>query len=162
MKKIPVNNGKFYSMIDDEDYKLASKYKWYLNQGYASRTEYKKGISSSMKLHRLIMDCPKGLEVDHINHDKLDNRKTNLRIVTHVQQNLNRINRGKSGYKGVFYDKWNLWNKRKWAAYFCPKLNNKKKIFLGYFMTKEEAAIAYNKAAAKIYGEFALLNIIQP
>ena len=98
------------------------------------------------------MDAPKGLFVDHINHDGLDNRKSNLRLCTQRQNNQTQRPRGKtSKYKGVY------WNKRakKFMASIC--IDGKKKS-LGYFIDEVAAAKSYDKAAKKLFGEFAYLN----
>ena len=108
-------------------------------------------------MHQLIMQRPKGLDVDHINHDGLDNRKINLRLCTRSQNSQNkRIRRdSNSGYKGVTPVG------RKWAAYIGDPqtpATRKRQIRLGTFATREEAALAYNKAARELYGAFAQLN----
>lgn len=106
-------------------------------------------------MHRFIMQDPVGIEIDHWDGNTLNDRRFNLRRAT-VDQN--RQNRGKSktntsGYKGVHFCKSN----GKWAAQISV---NKKRKGLGYFSTKEEAALAYNSAAVRFHGEFAWLNTI--
>ena len=92
MKKIPLsqqgkNKGKYFALVDDEDYEKDPKARWSFNpNGYAER---KKGKTIE-RLHGFIMDCPKGKEVDHINGNKLDNRKCNLRICTQHQNSFNK------------------------------------------------------------------------
>lgn len=139
--------------ISVEDLDLIESYNWYLDGNYlkASKKPY-----VNKKLHRIIaerMNLDMNLQVDHINADKLDNRRENLRTAT-VQQNGQ--NRGKyscntSGFKGVSWDK----RDNKWFS----QINvNGKRIFLGRFETPELAAKAYNDAAIKYHGEFAKLN----
>jgi len=92
-------------------------------------------------------------QIDHKDRNPLNNRKINLRICTHSQNQMNK-NKGKnntSGYKGVYWHKRN----KKWAAHI--RFNNKK-YHIGYFNKKTEAAMAYNKAAVKHHGEYACLN----
>lgn len=145
--------------IDIDDWFKFSKYKHgtqlvnkdtnVLRLNYYNYEKRIKGL-----LHRLIMDCPKGLEVDHINHDNLDNRKNNLRIVTRKQNRYNTRRQvgSVSKFKGVWYYKG---RNKPWVA---SVNKDKKKYSLGYFYTQEEAAIAYNKKALELFGEYACLN----
>lgn len=101
------------------------------------------------------MNAGKDVLVDHINHNGLDNRKANLRFATCRQNAWNSRkggNRGASRYKGV---QWNK-NSKKWQAVIYN--NNSRKIYLGFFDDEKAAARAYNEAAQKYHGEFALLN----
>lgn len=107
-------------------------------------------------MHRLILSLKSGEICDHINGDKLDNRKKNLRVCTSSQNLANRGSQknSRSGIKGVtFYVRTG-----KWAANIAF---NRKQTFLGYFLSKEEAASAYNQAAIEHHGEFARLNKIK-
>lgn len=106
----------------------------------------------TVKLHRVLMDAPAGIEVDHINRDKLDNRRCNLRLVTHAEnsRNLDKRSSNTSGFKGV-----NLHHGKYWRAVI--RVNYRQK-HLGYFGTPEEAAMAYDTAAREHFGEFAHLN----
>lgn len=137
-----------YSIIDKEFAHL-DKYKWSLSiRGYVTkdRGDY---------LHHMIIGKPqKGKAVDHINRDRLDNRKENLRIVDYFQnaQNISIQKNNTSGYRGV----WKKGNR--WQADIKV---NYKKLSLGSYATKEEAALAYNKAATEHFGEYAVLNIIK-
>ena len=109
-----------------------------------------------MSLHRFLLNVTdKNQFVDHINHDTLDNRKSNLRICSLQENSRNRkkAKTNKSGYKGVVLYK----QSGKWKAY--TKVNMKSK-HLGYYDTKEEAALAYNDFAKKTFGEFCYLNDI--
>lgn len=105
-------------------------------------------------LHRVIMNAPAGMEVDHIDGDGLNCRRYNLRICTRSQNRMNqrvRITPKLSIYKGVTFDK----SRDKWCArikYFGVTRN------LGRFEHETDAAIAYNVAASKTFGEFARLN----
>jgi len=139
------------AMIDSDDIAKVENRKWCLNdQGYVI-SGYGKG---RVRLHHIILDFKyrytDNFEIDHINTNPLDNRKSNLRKITH-QQNISRQKISKvntSGYKGVCYDK----NTKGWKARIFVK---GKYFYLGQFKTKEEAAIAYNDAAIKHFGEFA-------
>ncbi len=155
--QIPLNLGQI-ALVDPIDVDLAS-IKWYAQLAtggsyYAYRT--KKPGPMKIYLHRLILsrilDRPlvKGEHTDHINGDKLDNRRANLRVATQAQNNRNgpKPITNKSGLKGVSWDKVN----RKWVA----QINfDKKVIFLGRYGTSEEAYAAYCEAAMKYHGEFA-------
>ena len=117
-------------------------------------------------MHRVIMNLQKidiaennsKLEVDHRNNDGLDNRKENLRVCTHQQNRANSKlqSNNTSGYKGVVYNNESGRRKR-WTVRM--KVDNKN-VYVGRYLTKEEAASAYNEAAKKYYGEYARLNII--
>lgn len=109
-----------------------------------------KGSYSRLDLHRFLMSLPEGAEVDHANRDGLDNRRSNLRLATSSLNHANCRQRG-TLYRGVRYKRPN----RKWVASITYQ---GKKQHLGYFATAEEAAIAYNQAAASTFGEFACLN----
>lgn len=150
MKTIPLTQGKF-AIVDDEDYEWLMQWKWYAhkngNNNYmaARRKKYK-----AILMHRTIMDAPSDKQVDHFDHNKLNNQRTNLRLCTNSQNCQNRISqRGSSQYKGV------RWNKNRWMARIGI---NGKLIYLGLFINEVKAAKAYDKAAKESFGEFAYLN----
>ena len=93
MKKIKLSKGK-YALVDDKDYDQLSKVSWHFNDLYATRGLVSDGKLKTIYLHRFIANTPKGMETDHINQNKLDNRRENLRICTSSQ---NRTNKGKRG-----------------------------------------------------------------
>jgi hypothetical protein len=139
------------TIVDEADFKWLSQRRWYYHiKGYAVSTSPK----PSYLMHRLILNAPKDLQVDHINGDKLDNRRCNLRLCTAVQNRMNVFSyRGTSSeFKGV------SWNKRlaKWESHIS--LNGKR--HLGFFTNEQDAAQAYNEAASRQFGEFARLNIL--
>ncbi len=155
MKTIPLHNGEV-ALVDDEDYELVSSYTWRVHgrDGYAqtnvpSTVRGKK--QDTLFMHRIIAKPPKGMEVDHINGNKLDNRRANLRVCTHAENVRNRPVTGKnrSGHKGVYF------NHGKWRAMIGY---GGKAIHLGNFNTIEEAARAYDAAAEHYHGEFAKTN----
>lgn len=142
------------TLIDDEDIKKVNTFKWYLRNGYASTTFHKKGSSRTDKgrninlsMHRLILDFPEGI-VDHINRNRLDNRKDNLRIVTHKENIWNSIvsNGNGNGFIGVTMESTNC---------YVARLGN---IIIGYYSTAELAAKARDIEALKIRGDYAVLN----
>lgn len=153
---IPLTQG-LYALVDGEDYKWLSRYKWFAakigNTHYAYRRQGEKHIS----MHRVIMKPPPNMQIDHANHDGLDNRKLNMRICTNQQNAQNQRKaigfKKSSKHKGVCWSK----NKRKWQASIEA---NQKKPFLGYFDLEIEAAAAYNNAAKRYFGEYAELNIL--
>lgn len=135
------------TIIDKEDINKAKMYKWHRNNsGYAMW--HKKG--GNIFLHRLVMDCPEDKIIDHISHDKSDNRKSNLRICTYIQNCWNQklLPTNTSGTTGV------IWHKltKKWAANIEV---NKQRIYLGLFTNKDDAIKARKSAELKYYGEFA-------
>jgi hypothetical protein len=143
------------AVIDSADAEMVGAHSWFAHRAsgleYALRRERGKFI----RLHRALMNAPKGLFVDHINGDTLDNRRANLRLCTALgnAQNARLQHNNSSGYKGV------SWNKRYryWVASIYP---NDGHLYLGSFRSAEEAARAYNTAALKYYGEFARLNVL--
>lgn len=141
-------------IVDDEDYEFLMQWKWCYNAGYALRGDAKN--NTKILMHRVLMSTPEDMEVDHINQNKLDNTRINLRNVSISE---NQMNRGKyanntSGFKGV------SWHKRlnKWQVSIQA---HKKTIHLGYFTAIKEAALNYNMGAIKYHGEFAVLNLIE-
>lgn len=136
------------AIIDVEDYPKVSKEKWHLSDGYVKDTNHR-------PLHGIILNIPnkKNIEIDHINHDGLDNRKSNLRICTHQQNTFNKklCSTNTSGYKGVTFHKGH----GKWTAKIG--VNGERK-YLGCFDNKYDAAVAYDKKAIELFGEFAATN----
>lgn len=137
-------------LVDDEDFEWLDKHSWVINgNGYAVSKINQKII----RIHRLILNAPSNLEVDHINGNRLDNQRSNLRLVTHQQNQWNRriMPGGISKYKGVW------WMKKQ--GYWRARIyKNRKPIDLGYFDSEVNAAIAYDRMAKNFYGEFAKLN----
>ena len=149
-----------FSVVDKEDYVWLSKWKWSTNGGYACRRRYSKTKSKLVTVYMAteIMKYnniwQNGKEIDHINCDKLDNRKCNLRMVTRYQNQLNKPIRkdSGSGYKGVYFTS----NKTNpWMAYIYVE---GKRVYLGYHKTDISAAKEYDKASEKYHGEFGRLN----
>lgn len=151
MKKLLLHNGE-RTIVDNSDYEHLSRFNWYLSTcGYVVRKHGKTTIYMSRSL---IKPAP-GKHVDHINGDKLDNRRDNLRMASISQNQMNRAksDNKSSRFKGVCWDKSRL----KWIVHLKK---NKKVLHLGRFAKEVEAAKAYNVAAEKHFGKFAKLNKI--
>jgi hypothetical protein len=145
-------NKELVTIIDEDMYEQLMQYRW----GFDGRYVYARSVATGGKkiyMQRIVNKTPKGFDTDHINGDKLDNRKANLRSVTRSQNNMNQKKQdGRSSqYKGVCWHK----QRSKWKAEI--KLNGKRK-HLGVFVCEHEAAKAYNNAAKERFGEFARLN----
>lgn len=154
VRKIPLSNGGF-ALIDEADYHLVKDLKWRVsNHGYVFS-------SKGVLMHRLILGIHglgRTIETDHINHDTLDNRRSNLRIVT---RSVNQQNRRKfkgemsSHFTGVKRSA----NGKRWLARIY---HNGKTILLHTHDTEEQAAAAYDKAALALFGPLAALNFPRP
>jgi len=144
-------NELFY--FDLEDYDKIKDYCWYNNDdGYIATNIKYSDTYCTVRMHRLVMNCPDDMDVDHIFHNTCDNRKEFLRIVTESQNQMNqkiRINNA-TGVAGV------ILNNNKWRARI--RINNKD-IHLGYFINKEDAIHARKEAEEKYFGEYAFKNI---
>lgn len=147
-------------LIDDSDYEMVKPYLWYASRDYSKRdlTFYalahikKDGKDFVKGMHRIIMNAKPGEIVDHINGNGLDNRRSNLRICTHAENQHNMHARwGVSIYKGVCWDK----HSKLWTSRISV---NSKRISLGYYHNEKDAAKAYDAAAKMYFGEFANLN----
>ena len=141
--KIPIGlNAKHGYAIVDREFAWIDKYNWSISHGYAT--------SQLGLMHHIIIGKPKkGFHIDHINHNKLDNRKSNLREITPQQNQMNSTSKQK--FKGVTKDG------QRWKAQL---MFNRKHINVGRYNTPDEAALAYNKIATEYFGEYAHLNDI--
>ena len=157
MKQIPLTNSDKFALVDDEDYDFLMQWKWHYDGYYARRQTHigmfnGKQKQKPIRLHIQIMNPPGKSQVDHINADRLDNRKCNLRLCSAQQNNRNR-GMSKRGYKGVHFSKKN----KNWVAQITI---NKKTTHIGSFKELKDALSAYNEAAIFHFGEFAKLNQI--
>lgn len=155
MKEISLTNSPLVTLVDDDDFELLSESSWHLGpKGYVRRSQWFAGKRWKISLSRVVMNAPDETEVDHVNHDTLDNRKQNLRLATVAQNQWNQLPRKTKTYsplKGVTFQASGN-RKKPWLA--SIRINGRHK-FLGYFATQEEAALAYKIAAQDAFGEFA-------
>jgi hypothetical protein len=159
MKEIQLTNGGV-ALVDDEDFDELNKYKWFSHKEkyttYAWR-HIRKGSHQygKIKMHRQILNSEDNQLVDHINGNGLDNRRSNIRLCTSQQNQMNKVKSENcsSGFKGVSYHSQN----KKWRA----TINfNRKQISIGCYPSEKEAAIAYNNRAIELFGEFARPNVV--
>lgn len=149
MREIQLTQGKV-AVVDDEDYEMLLSLggRWCISDGYAYSARHG-------RMHRLLLKAPRGVMVDHINGNRLDNRRSNLRLCNNSENQANRKTVvGESVFKGVCWQKVGP-SKGFWKASITKDGDA---IYLGSFSTDLEAAVAYNKAAAEMFGEFASLN----
>lgn len=154
---IPLTQG-FFALVDGKNYEWLSQWKWYVQKAkntiYATRCEKSdSGKWVVIGMHREILGLSSGDKkyTDHKNHCGLDNRETNIRICSPSQNQHNCQKRldNTSGYKGV------MKARSKWAAAIR---NKRKSIHIGHYANKIEAAMAYDKKAKELFGEFACTN----
>lgn len=159
MVEVPLTRG-LVAVVDDDDGTLVVPYRWHARRGkngvwYAGTNVRKPGGGwRAVKMHRLILDAPKGVLVDHRDGDGLNNRRANLRFATNAQNQQNGRKKGASSqFKGVTLCRWR--RTRQWQAQI--QVNGRKKN-LGYFAEEEDAARAYDAAAREAFGEYARTN----
>lgn len=163
--EIKINSPKFGEkivLIDDEDYEKIKDYSWHLKlekktgNFYAQTNIYRNNKRTTAYMHRMILNAPDKILVDHTNGDTLNNKRNNIRLCSYFENNRNSQKRKfkkASIFKGV-----SLHYKGKYQATIGY---NKKLIYLGLFDSEKDAAHAYNESAKKYFGEFAKLNIIK-
>lgn len=159
MKEILLTQGKV-ALVDDEDYERLNAFKWCAHLSkktglwYAERGYHKtKNKMFTLGMHREIMGVVSGIDIDHRDRNGLNNQKDNLRTCSRSQNEGNAKLRKDSttGFKGVSY-------KKERGKFLARVQFERKRISLGYFVTPEEAALAYNQKAIELFGEFARIN----
>jgi HNH endonuclease len=153
---IPIQNHCDPLIVDQDDYVILSLFKWYIKKPshYVYHQVWRDSRQYPVLVHHAILWRPRGtaMVIDHINRNPLDNRRSNLRVVTQSENNLNKDYRpGPSGYRGV---SWNTPRKH-WQAGISV---SGRSIGLGRFPSAISAARAYDKAARRYHGMFAVLN----
>jgi hypothetical protein len=165
VKQVHLTHG-FVALVDDEDFERVNAHAWSVMNHGAAQARIGK---ARVQMHRFILDLTQDDKriVDHINHNRLDNRRCNLRIVTHAENCANRVPHKGRPFKGV------IDNRRgkpvlldgPWARSRTPKKRYRAQIVadgvlynLGSYPTEEEAARAYDRKAIELHGEYALLN----
>lgn len=154
MREITIDK-KYRVLVDDADYELVSGFRWSVLIGKNGYPYAMRWVSSKpVLMHRFLLSTPKGMVVDHINGNGLDNRRENIRICSHTENMRNRrINRNNTtGFKGVSVS---LGRKKKYQA-SLERFG--KKITFGYFEKLEDAARAYDIGARMYFGDFARTN----
>ena len=138
MKLIPLfSHGKF-TKVDDEDFEFLSQWRWTAKKGKHAWYAHRSQNNKTLYLHRLLAQAPKGMDVDHRDGDGLNNQKSNLRVCTRSENALNRKELNKSNTSGISGVRWHKATK-KWLAQITY---GGKKIYLGLFNFKEDAAMA--------------------
>ena len=147
------NKDEFWVFIDAQDFEIVSRYRWNIDKEGYVYSPINNGKKTQLRLHRLILEPPDNMVVDHINHNPLDNRRSNLRVCTARENSRNKRKwkiDGQSKYKGVVPLKHGKFR----ANIYCLE----ERIYIGVFDTEIEAAKAYNEKAKELFGEFAKLN----
>jgi hypothetical protein len=154
MKEIPLTQG-YEAIVDDDDYEDLVQFKWHIHKDqwniYASH--YLPSGRGQESMHRRILNAQRGQQVDHINHNGLDNRKENLRFCTNAQNQMNQKKHRNCGskFRGIYWHKGD----RAWRTHI--KIEGKQRT-IGHFKSELEAARAYDVKAKEAFGEFANLN----
>lgn len=151
-KEISLTKG-LVTIVDDDDFERLSRYSWFAKKNHKKFYAQRRWGPDHYQMHDEILPHPPGVTVDHINGNSLDNRKCNLRFATQQQQCFNRskIAGTSSLFKGVSFHKGH----RKWQSYIK---HQGKSVSLGSYAEEDDAALAYDKAACRLFGEYAQLN----
>lgn len=159
MKQIPLsstrkhkNYGKYHALVDDEDFDWLMKWRWSYNRHYAVRLVVKNGTKQWIHMHRLILGIRSAkIEGDHIDQNKLNNQRGNLRKATHQQNSFNKPPVRGRKYAGVYYEK----DRKKWR---CNISNGKTTLKSNRFDNEIDAAKWRDEKAKELHGSFAYLN----
>jgi hypothetical protein len=153
VRKIPLRNKDHvvhdFALVDDADFEAVARIRWFRDKkGYVRSSVWTPGIGVGVLLmHRLILSAPRGMHVDHINRNPLDNQRANLRLCTRQQNAWNRPSWRPPGLKGTTYEP----RYGRWRAQM--RLNGRT-INLGSYDTQGEAKAVFDRYAREIHGEF--------
>lgn len=165
MKEIKLGKSGLATQVNDDDYEELNKMKWHLIRGIRTNYAYtviknSDGKYKSFLLHRIILNTPKGMEVDHIDHNGLNNQRNNIRNATRSQNKMNVVAQSNTGYLGIYILKGKTYKNKKYKDNIVAKIMvNRKSIYLGTFIDIGSAILARDEAAKKYHGEFANLNL---
>lgn len=149
---IPLTRGQV-TLVDDADYARLRRWRWrFTSNGYAARTVHRDGKTTTVLMHRFLLGAQPGQTVDHIDGNRLNNTRANLRLVTPIQNQQNRkiTTRSRSGFKGVTA------SGSRWLARIHV---DGRQIHLGYHDTAQQAALTYDHAARRFFGRYARVNL---
>ena len=151
-KLIPLTQGRF-AIVDAEDYEWLNQHKWHICKSHRSIYAGRNSKRRLIRMHRVLLNAPPGRIVDHRDGNGLNNRKHNLRLCTHQENNYNKrpYLGTTSRFKGVF------WHKRE-NKYSAGIRKNGKRYYLGCYHDEIEAAVVYDIKAMELFGEFAYFN----
>lgn len=165
MKMIPLSRGLF-ARVDDEDFAALAAHSWCAKpmktkarDAYYAARKGRTGEPATVYMHREIMGAAPDQMVDHADRDSLNNQKANLRFCTPTLNLANSVRTNASGFRGVSLDKSRAHHRKPWGAFIQ---RDGRSCLVGRFETAEEAARAYDRAAASQFGAFALLNFPRP
>lgn len=155
-REIALTKG-YVALVDDADFEWLSRWKWFFvpkrartGGGYACRSQRIDKKMRTVLMHRVILEAPSGVKVDHRSGDGLDNRRTNIRLCTSSQNSANMDGWSVHGFKGIY---------QSYGSRFRAEVRvHGVRQYLGCFATAAEAAQAYDAAALHHFGEFARLN----
>lgn len=140
-----------YAIVDSDDYDRLKDLSWYMDKNGYVVCKTRNHVGTAL-MHRIIMGDPDGELVDHVNHVRSDNRKSNLRVCGHAQNSANvRKFRGRHGYRGI-------WQHTRNGTWRTAVMSEGTLYTASGFKTKEAAARAYDLLARHFQGEFAILN----
>ena len=161
MIQIPLTQGQF-ALIDDEDFDIVSKHKWhakkYKHTYYAATNIKKEDKKTILRMHRLIINVPDGMEIDHLDHNGCNNQKYNIKVCTHWENMQNKKNQydvlTTTKMKGVYFDNTTKkWKSTIWINGRSKSLKSSDRL--------EYAIRAYNRASMFYFGERAFLNYLE-